>query len=355
MTAGMMTATASAASVRGGLTFVLRRTGTVVVTLFFLAVIVFLMTKAIPGDEAHVAAGESATPDQVAAVRERLGLDQPLPVQLGHYLRTLLHGDLGTSIATGRSVGADILAVLPQTLELVVLSTVLMVLAVVPAAIAAALHRNRPRDVGTRLAWLAAGSLPTFWIALELQYLLGTQWRILPISGRLSRGITVPTRTGSTILDSLLAGNVPAAWNAFQHLLLPALVLMLPFAGQLFRALRAELLDVLGRDHITVARATGMPTGMLLRRHALPNAAGPALTVLGIEFGTMVATAVLVEGVFGLNGLGSYLTTAVQQKDTFAVLSGVLVVGVVVVLVNFAVDLVQLARDPRLRSAELAR
>lgn len=348
----MSVATATA---RGGLPFVLRRTGTVVVTLFFLAIIVFLMTKAIPGDEAHVAAGESATPEQVAAVSARLGLDRPLPVQLGHYLENLAHGDLGTSIATGRAVGADILAVLPQTLELVVLAAVLMVLVVVPAAVASALHQDRPRDVGTRLAWLVAGSLPTFWIALELQYLLGTRWQVLPISGRLSRGIEVPTRTGSTMLDSLLAGNVAAAWNAFQHLLLPAAVLMLPFAGQLFRALRAELVSVLGRDHMTVARATGMPTGMLLRRHALPNAAGPALTVLGIEFGTMVATAVLVEGIFGLSGLGSYLTTAVAQKDTYAVLSGVLVVGVVVVLTNFVVDMIQLARDPRLRSAELGR
>jgi peptide/nickel transport system permease protein len=333
-------------------TFLLRRAGTVLVTLFCLAIIVFLMTKAIPGDEAHVAAGESATPDQIAAVSHRLGLDQPLPVQLGHYLATLLHGDLGTSIATDRPVAADILAVLPQTLELVVLATIIMVSVVVPAAVAAAVHRGRPRDVGTRLGLLAAASLPTFWLALELQYLLGSKLGILPISGRLSRSMVVAPVTGSTILDSLIAGNAAAAWNAVQHLLLPAIALMLPFAGQLFRALRAELVAVLGRDHITVAVATGMPMSLLLRRHALPNAAGPALTVLGIEFGNMVAAAVLVEGVFGLNGLGSYLTTAVAQKDTFAVLSGVLVVGVVVVLTNFAVDLVQLARDPRLRAAQ---
>jgi peptide/nickel transport system permease protein len=338
---------------RGSLQFLSRRVIASIITLFVLAVVVFLMIKAIPGDEAHVAAGESATPQQVAYTRHRLGLDKPIYVQLWRFLDRLVHGDLGTSLASGRSVGAGILEALPQTLELVVLATIMMVTIVVPAATVAALHRDRGRDLGVRFSVIALAALPTFWLALELQDLLTSKFQIFPVSGQLSRGYTVPVRTRAVLVDSLLAGNPGAFWDALQHLLLPAFVLMLPFGGQLFRTLRAELIGVLGREHLTVARAKGLTTGRLIRRHALPNAAGPAITVLGVEFGNMVGAAVLVEAVFGLNGLGSYLTTAVAQKDTFAVLGGVLIIGVIVVVTNLLVDLVQLARDPRLRAAQM--
>jgi ABC-type dipeptide/oligopeptide/nickel transport system permease component len=340
-------------SVRGSLLFVLRRVIASAITLLVLAITVFLMIKAIPGDEAHVAAGESATPEQVALTRTRLGLDRPLIDQLFRFLGRLLHGDLGNSIATHRSVSDGIVHALPQTLELVVLASILMVALVGPAAVLAAQYQERSMDLGVRFTVITAAALPSFWLALELQNLLAAKLGIFPISGELTRGYTVQRHTGSVLIDSLLGGSLPDFSNALQHLLLPAFVLMLPFAGQLFRATRAELVAVLSRDHITVARAKGMTNARLMRRHALPNALGPAITVIGIEFGNMVGAAVLVETVFGLNGLGSYLTTAVAQKDTFAVLGGVLVVGVVVVLTNLVVDIIQLIRDPRIRSAQI--
>ncbi|MEA5455728.1 ABC transporter permease [Sinomonas sp. JGH33] len=335
------------------LRFLLRKAVSSAVTLFGLAAIVFLMVKLIPGDEAKVAAGESASPEQVEAMRHSLGLDQPLPVQFASFLARLIHGDLGMSITTHVSVTNGIQQVLPQTIELVVVAVIVMITVVLPLATVSALRRDGRTDLLFRVMVVVSAGLPTFWLALLTQFLFGTKLAVFPISGRLSRGISVPHRTGSVVLDSLLAGNLFATWDALQHLILPAIVLALPFGAQLYRVLRAELIRVLAREHLTVARAKGIPQGSLVRRHLLPNAIGPAITVVGIQFGAMVGAAVLVESVFGLVGIGSFLTNAVGQKDTFAVLGGVLVIGTLVVVSNFVVDVVQLIRDPRLRAGQI--
>lgn len=338
--------------IRGSLFFLGRRLASSAVTIFVLTIVVFLMTKMIPGDEAKVAAGASATPDQVAAVRHQLGLDQPLFGQLWAFIERLLHGDLGMSIATHTSVASGIEAALVPTFELVVLATIMLVVTAVPAAIYAAGRRDKAPDVATRFTVLTFAAIPSFWLALELQNILASKFGIFPISGVLSRGINVPTRTGSILIDSLLAGNFNAFSNSLQHFLLPAFCLMIPFGAALFRSFRAELVGVYARDHITVARAKGLPRRRLVRRHVVPNALGPALTIGGIEFGYMIGGAVLVEGIFGINGIGSYLTTAVANKDTFAVLGGVLVIGVIVVIANLVVDILQLIRDPRIRASQ---
>lgn len=333
--------------------FLIRRFGSAVVTLFMLTAIVFVMVKLIPGDEAHVAAGENATAAQVEAVRHRLGLDRPLWAQYLTFLNHLVHGDLGTSITTHQSIRSDIANVLPQTIELVVFSMTLMVVVVVPLATVSALRRSGATDTAVRLGVIVAAALPTFWLALILQNALGSQMGILPISGRLSRTVSVTPHTGSVLLDSVIDGNPTALWNALQHLFLPAAVLCLPFAAQLYRTLRTEMIRVMAREHLVVARAKGLPGRRLVLRHALPNAVGPAITVLGIQFGAMAGAAVLVESVFGLVGIGSYLTNAVAQKDTFAVLGGVLVIGTLVVISSFVVDVLQLIRDPRVRAGQL--
>jgi peptide/nickel transport system permease protein len=338
---------------RAVLLFIGRRLVASAATILILALVVFLLIKAIPGDEARVAAGAAATPQQVAAVRHSLGLDRPLVGQLISYFVRLAHGNLGTSISSDSPVTSGLENAMPETLELVVLATLLMVLFAVPVAIHSALRRDRSSDTAVRVGMLTVAAIPSFWLALELQQLISVKWGLLPISGSISTSYTIPDRTGSVMLDALLAGNVPAFWDAVEHYLLPAFILMLPFATTLFRTLRTELITVLEREHIVVARANGLSTRRLVLRHGLPNAFGPALTVIGVEFGTMLGGAVLVEGVFGLNGMGDYLTTAVANKDTFAVLGGVLVIGVLVVLANFVVDMLQLARDPRLRAAQI--
>jgi ABC-type dipeptide/oligopeptide/nickel transport system permease component len=335
------------------LVFTVRKIISSAATLLLLAATVFVMVKLIPGDEAHVAAGPAATPAQVAQVRVQLGLNHSVPRQFLTYLDRLIHGNLGTSIATHTSVSSGIFDVLPQTIELVVIALMILVITAVPTAVISATRQDRQVDRVLRTSVVLAAGLPTFWLALVAQYLIGSKWAILPISGQLSRGYTVSSHTGFVLVDALIDGSFGSFWNALDHLILPAIVLALPFGAQLYRSLRAELLQVLEREHLAVARAKGIPERRLIFRHVMPNAIGPALTVLGILFGGMVGGAVLVESVFGLPGIGSYLTNAVSEKDTFAVLGGVLVIGALVIVTNLAVDILQLVRDPRLRAGQI--
>ncbi|MEU6262520.1 ABC transporter permease [Saccharopolyspora shandongensis] len=338
---------------RQAIWFLARRLGTALLTVLGLVTLVFAMIKLIPGDEAQVAAGDGATPAQVERTRAQLGLDAPAIVQYFRYLGRLVHGDLGTSTATRHPVLGDVLAVLPATAELVLLALLLALLVALPAAMFAALRHGAATDAVSRILVVITAGLPTFWLGLLLQWLLGTKLEMLPISGRFSAGVEVPTRTGMAMLDALLAGDLYAFYDALQHFVLPASVLAVPVAAQLFRLLRAELLTVLAREHITVARAKGVPMRRLVRGHAVPNAMGPVLTLTGIEVGILVGSAVLVESIFGLSGVGAYLQNAVEQRDIFAVLGTVTAIGVLVVLANLVTDVVQLVRDPRLRSTRM--
>jgi ABC-type dipeptide/oligopeptide/nickel transport system permease component len=334
--------------------YLTRRLITSVVTLLVLTLIIFLMVKVIPGDEAHVAAGVSASPQQVAAMRIHLGLNRPWPVQYIEFLGRLLHGDLGTSIVSQNSIASGIRQVLPQTIQLVLVALLIMIVIAAPTAIVSALRRDKGADTALRAAVVLSSGLPTFWLALVLQYLLSTKLRWFPISGALAPHIAVRRVTGLTLVDAVITFNPGAFVDGFYHLLLPGLVLALPFTGQLYRTLRTDMITVLDREYIDAARAKGVPQSTLVWRHLLPNAAGSAITVIGATFGMMMGAAVLVESVFGLNGIGEYLTNAVANSDRFAVVGGVLVIGVVVVASSFLVDIVQLIRDPRLRAGQLA-
>jgi ABC-type dipeptide/oligopeptide/nickel transport system permease component len=332
--------------------YLLKRLAGTILTLLLLAATVFTLVKLIPGNEARVAAGPSATPAEVATVRLRLGLNHPVVSQFLSFLNRTIHGNLGTSISTNTSVASGITKVLPETVELVVLAVVLILLVTVPAAVVSAIRSGQRFDRVVSTAVVFGAGLPTFWVALLAQYWLGSRLSVLPISGELSRNFSVPTHTGFVLVDALLAGSWSAFFDALAHLILPATILAVSFGAQFYRSLRAELLQVLDREFVMLARAKGVAEWRVAIRHVLPNAAGPALTVLGILFGNMVGGAILVESVFGLPGIGAYLTNAVAQKDIFAVLGGVLVIGAIVVLANLLVDTVQLIRDPRIRGAE---
>jgi len=329
--------------------YVSRRLASAALTLLLLSLVTFAMVKVIPGDEAHVAAGVTATPQQVAAMRSYLGLDRPWPAQYLTFLWHALHGDLGTSVSSHTSIAAGIGQVLPETIQLAGVGLVIMVAIAVPAAIASALRRRRASDAVVRAGVVVAAGLPTFWLALIAQLLLATDLRLFPISGEFSPHTSVPTVTGMSLVDALLADSPSLFWNGLCHLILPATVLALPFTAQLYRALRTEIIKVLDSEYIDAARAKGLGPARLMLRHVLPNAGGPAITVLGATVAMMIGSAVLVESVFGLNGIGAYLTQAVANSDRFAVIGGVLVIGAIIVAISFCVDLVQLIRDPRLR------
>jgi ABC-type dipeptide/oligopeptide/nickel transport system permease component len=322
-------------------------------TLLTLATVVFVLLKAIPGDEARVAAGEWATPDQVDAVRAKLGLDRGPVSQYLRFLGRLLHGDLGVSSSTHGSVASAIADQLPSTAEVVVVAVLISVTVAVPLAAFSALRSSGAGDSTRRLTVMVLAGMPTFWLALLAQSLLSAKLHIFPISGQLSVGYLVPQVTGAPTLDALLCGNLAAARDAFSHVILPALVLSIPQTGLMYRVTRSEILRVT-HQHIAVARAAGVGSARLIRRHILPPALTPVIILIGVDFGTLFSTAILVESVFGRPGLGSMMTNAIRVKDTLTVEGCVIVIGLIVVVSNLVVDLIQLIRDPRVRAAELS-
>ncbi len=323
-------------------------------TLLTLATVVFVLLKAIPGDEARVAAGEWATPDQVAAVRAKLGLDRGPVSQYFRFLGRLLHGDLGVSSSTHGSVASAIADQLPSTAEVVIVAVLISVTVAVPLAAFSALRSSGAWDSTRRVTVMVLAGAPTFWLALLAQSLLSAKLHVFPISGQLSVGYQVPHVTGAPTLDALLTGDFAAARDAFSHVILPALVLSIPQTGLMYRVTRSEILRVVTHQHIAVARAAGVGPARLIRTHILPPALTPVIILIGVDFGTLFSTAILVESVFGRPGLGSMMTNAIRVKDTLTVEGCVLVIGLIVVVSNLVVDLVQLVRDPRVRAAELS-
>ncbi|GMA24112.1 peptide ABC transporter permease [Luteimicrobium album] len=334
--------------------FVLRRVGLAVLTVWGVATLVFLMTKLIPGDAARVAAGRTATAEQIEAARQRLGLDRPMVEQYLHYLGGLLHGDLGWSASTKQPVAVDLQVAFPVTLQLVLVAMVFTVVVAIPLGTFAALRHGSAADAATRLVAILGGGVPVFWLALVLQWLFAVRLGWTPISGANGYGLDPPVVTGATLVDSLLAGSPQMFADSAAHLVLPALALSAPFLAVVVRNVRSTMLGVLGTDYASFAVAKGVTTWRLVVRHALPAAASSTLTILGMQLGFMLGAALLVEAVFAMPGLGTYLYTAILNQDTFAVLGGVLVTGAVFVLAGLVVDLIQMAIDPRVRSSHLA-
>lgn len=340
---------------RSYLWFFAKRLGTVVFALWSLGSLVFLMIKVIPGDEAQIAAGPDASPDQVALVRQRLGLDASVIVQYFRFWGRLLHGDLGTSITTFQPVLLDLERTVPSTLELVVVAMLINLSVSIPAGLIAAARRGGRTDGLFRVLAVILGGMPAFWLALMLQYLLAARYRLLPISGQNSYGMEPPRWTGVPTLDAIAAGNMASLLDALTYIVLPAAVLAILYSTQIFRALRTSLLGVLESDFIMAVRAKGATERRVLIGHAFPNSINPVLTLAGTQLGAMIGAAVLVETVFARRGIGTYMFNAVAQKDMYAVLGSVLFIGAIVCLINLVVDVLQIVVDPRIRAAQFGR
>lgn len=331
------------------LRYLLRRVGLLAVVFAGLVVVAFMMSVILPGDPARAAAGRNATAEQVAQARHRLGLDRPFYVQFGHYVSRLVHGDLGTSVFTHRAVLDDIRQVLPSSIELVIASMIINVVIAVPLGVWAAYRRGRAGDIVARLFVLVGAAMPAFWLGLLLQLIFADRLHVLPLSGQLSFGVDVTSHTGLVTLDALLEGRFAAWWDAVQHLVLPAITLSASFIAVVARTVRSSMITALDADYVVLARATGASEWRVVIRHGLRNALVPASTILGMQLGWMLGATVLVESTFNRTGLGAYMVTAVLQNDLYAVIGSVLTIGVVFLLANFVVDLVQLWLNPRLR------
>ena len=307
--------------------FLVRRAALALVTGFSVLTLVFLIVRVLPGDPAQVVLGEFAGETALQALRHRLGLDQPLWAQYAQFIAGALTGDWGVSLVTGRPVIAEIMAVLPWTIELTVISLALGALVGIPFGVLAAVHRNRALDYVTRIASLLGLSFPAFVSAVILLLALAIQLPWFPV---------ISAQTGSV-----------SAW--FQSITLPAVSLGLIMAAYITRVTRSAMLEVLSEDYVRTARAKGMPWPIVVRRHALRNALIPIITVIGLFLGIQIGNSVLTEIVFNRPGLGKLIVGALNQRD-YAMLQGMMVIyTLLVVFVNVLTDIAYGLVDPRVK------
>ena len=301
--------------------YVARRLAQLVPTLVAVSVLIFLMVRLVPGDPALLIAGENATPELLAAIRERLGLDRPLAVQYASYAWRLLHGDLGTSVRTHRPVAEEIFSRLPATLELALAAGAIFTAAGIVLGVIAGVRRGRWPDHLIRVLSLVGVSSPDFWIGILLMLVFSLQLGLLPSAGR----------------------------GSAAHLVLPAVTASLVGLALVSRLVRASLVEILGEDYVRTAWAKGLARGAVVYRHALFNALIPAVTIVGLEFGVLLGGLVVVESVFAWPGSGKLLIDAIRMRDYPVVQSVVLLFAVMLALVNLVVDLLCGLLDPRIR------
>lgn len=332
--------------------YALRRIGISLLLVVGVTLITFILTNLVPGDPVAAALGQRAAEDPaiVANFRAQYGLDQPLVVQYFTYLVNLLHGNLGMSTMTHNEVTADLASALPATLEIAIGAIVLSVIIGVVLGTVAAYRRGKVSDHVLRVVSLAGLSVPTFWLALVLYYVFYFKLHIAPGSGRLSSDFTAPpTVTGLYTVDALFAGQLDTFFDALSHLFLPVLVLTLYTVGLLTRFVRTAVLEILDQDYVRAARAKGLPTRTVVWNYVLRGASIPVLTVVGLAFGSLLSGTVLVEAIFSWPGIGSYAYRAAAHLDLPGIMGVGLLIGVMYLLVNLAVDLLYGILDPRVR------
>jgi peptide/nickel transport system permease protein len=286
----------------------------------------------------------------VQAFRQHYGLDKPLPEQYGTYLWRLVHGDLGESQQTHSPVRSNLGEFIPATAELAVLSIVVAVLVGMTLGVIAAIRRNKLTDHVLRVVSLGGVSMPTFWLALVALYVFFFKLNWLPGTGRLDAVVSPPPHhTGLYTLDAAISGQWATAWNALQHLVLPALVLAAFNIGLLTRYTRSAVLEVISNDYVRAARAKGMPERIVIVRHVLRAALPSVVTVIGLAFANVMTGAVLVENIFSWPGIGQYAYHSATTLDLPAIMGVSLFVAVVYIVVNFLVDVLYGVIDPRIR------
>jgi peptide/nickel transport system permease protein len=334
------------------MSFIWKRIAAAVPSLIGVIVLTFLLSHALPGDPAAYFAGPAANADSIAEIRKQLGLDQPLVIQFGRYLLDLVHGNLGNSLTTGQPVLVDLLERLPASLELSAYALAFAVGVAMPLGIWSGVRLNGPVDHAARVLVTVSAAFPTFFIALLLVYIFYYLLGVAPEPlGRLNEILyTAPPRiTGAYTLDALLAGNWSVFRAALAQLVLPAISLGLFALAPIARITRAAMLEALSSDYVRTARASGLPTSKILFTYALRTALLPISSVLGMIFSFLLGSNVLIEQVFGWQGIGAYAVSAIIASDYAAVQGFVLMMAILYVVLNLLVDVLATLIDPRVR------
>jgi len=318
-----------------------------------IGLLAFVISRLLPGDAAATWAGPRASLEELARVREMLGLDRPLPEQAVRYLADLVTLNWGVSIRTRQPVLEDVLGRFMTSFELVVFAMLLAGLVGIPLGVMAARWKGKPPDWLAGLTSSVLVAIPVFWYALVLQLVLATKLDWLPVAGRWDQDLNevaqASTVTHMVIVDSLLAGNVDLLLSGLSHMILPALVIAAYPMGLFARLTRAGLIETMGEEHVRMARAIGYTERTIIWRFALRPSLGPVLSALALVFGFALGNTFLVENLFNFQGLGSYAVDSINALDAPAIAGTTIVVALAYLVANLVVDLVRPIMDPRLR------
>ena len=307
--------------------YILRRLFSLFLLLIGVSFIVFISMHLIPGDPAQIIGGPTATQSDIHAIRQSLGLNEPILTQYWHYLVGLVHGNLGYSYQTKEPVSQAIMIRFPNTLNLAIASIVVAIFIGIPAGIISALKQNSITDISTTSVVLLGMSIPHFWLGAMLILLFAVDLQWLPVSG-----LSAPFWT----LDGL------------RHLILPAITLGTGSAAMIARMSRATMLEVIRSDYIRTARAKGVKERTVIWLHALRNAMIPVITVIGLNFGFLLGGTIITEQVFAINGVGRLLIESIISRDFPMVQGAVLLIATLFVVVNLLVDILYALIDPRI-------
>jgi peptide/nickel transport system permease protein len=331
------------------LRFVVRRLLLLVPILLGLSILLFLWIRALPGGPAQSLLGERATPEAVAEIERVYGLDRPIHEQYFKYLGNLVQGEFGTSIASRRPVTEEIGRRFPATIELALAAMIFAIALGVPLGFFAAKRYGSVFDHGSLVTSLIGISIPVFFLAILLKYLFAVKLGWLPTIGRQDVLISADHPTGFYVLDGIITLDFEAAWDAGIHLILPAIALgSIPLAI-VARITRAAVLDVQNEDYVRTARAKGVSSRIVDRRHIFRNAMLPVVTIIGLQTGLLLSGAILTETVFAIPGMGTWLAGAIETRDYPVLQGGILFVALVFVIVNLLVDVSYALLDPRIR------
>ena len=329
--------------------YIIRRIVQLVFVLIGVSLVVFFTMHVLPGDVAQMMLGDHATNEQLARLRQQLGLDQPVYVQYALFARDALHGDFGTSLRSNNPAFLDVWYAFPVTIQLSVMALCVAVLGGIPLGVLAAVWPLSRFDNTVMTVTLFGVSMPIFWLGLMMILVFGAYLDWLPIGGLMPIGVE-PTRiTGMSVIDSLISGD----WNyillSLQHMVLPAFTLGTIPMALITRITRSEMLTMRSQDHVRTARAKGLSEPRVVLKHVLRNALIPVVTVIGLQLGLLLSGAVLTETIYSLPGLGRLMINAILDRDYPVVQAAALLTAFVFVVVNLVVDLSYAYLDPRIR------
>lgn len=301
--------------------YIMKRLIQAIPVIFLVTVLTFSLVHLVPGDPALMRAGEDATPEQVEAIREAMGLNEPIPKQYAKWVSGIMRGDMGYSLQDGRPVFSTLIQRLPATMKLVMASFVVSIGIGVPVGILSAVKQNTFADSFARVFALLGISMPNFWMGLMLMLVFSYSLRMLPASGS----------------------------GSLAHLIMPAIALGMPGAGIITRLTRSSMLEVMKQDYIRTARAKGLRRQLVIYKHALKNAMLPVVTVIGVQLGSRLGGSVIVESIFAYPGIGRFAYTRLLARDYPMIMGNLFIFAMIFILINLITDILYGFLEPRIR------